>query len=77
MDKRPAVKILRCDLDKARKLMLWQLHTLARAAEAANAQWCEIDLTKRLWTIPAERMKKRREHVVPLSHQMVSFRNSQ
>ncbi len=56
-----------------RALMLWQLHTLARAAEAANAQWCEIDLTKRLWTIPAERMKKRREHVVPLSHQMVSL----
>lgn len=39
----------------------------ARSGEIRNARWNEFDLTKRLWTIPPERMKAGREHVVPLS----------
>lgn len=35
--------------------------------EAAQASWGEIDLENALWTIPAERMKAKREHIVPLS----------
>lgn len=38
-----------------------------RKSEVAEARWSEFDLTKRLWTIPAERMKADAAHVVPLS----------
>jgi integrase len=41
--------------------------TAARSQEVIKATWDEIDLNARLWTIPAERMKKRRIHKVPLS----------
>jgi integrase len=43
------------------------LLTAARSGEARGATWSEIDLDARLWTIPAERMKARRRHRVPLS----------
>jgi integrase len=41
--------------------------TAARSGEVTGATWDEIDLGAALWTIPAERMKKEREHRVPLS----------
>lgn len=41
--------------------------TAARSGEVRAAVWSEIDFNKRLWTIPAERMKMKREHYVPLS----------
>ena len=47
--------------------ILLQLSTLCRPAEASNMIWNEIDFENKLWTIPAERMKAKREHVVPLS----------
>jgi integrase len=37
-----------------------------RRSEVAGAHWREFDLTKRLWTIPPERMKANAAHVVPL-----------
>ncbi len=43
--------------------------TAARAGEVRGATWDEISLEAAIWTIPAERMKARREHRVPLSHQ--------
>ncbi len=43
------------------------LHVFVRPGELRYGQWAEIDFDKQLWTIPAERMKKRRAHVVPLS----------
>ena len=43
--------------------------TASRSGEARLAKWQEIDLEKMLWTIPAERMKAKREHWVPLSTQ--------
>jgi integrase len=39
----------------------------ARTGEVLGARWSEIDLGTRIWTVPAERMKGRREHRVPLS----------
>lgn len=54
-----------------RYLVKWQLLTLVRPGEAAGTMWCEIDTEKRLWTIPAERMKKKREHLVPLTDEML------
>ena len=50
-----------------RYLLKWQLHTLTRPGEAAGARWDEIDMGHELWIIPAARMKKRREHVIPLT----------
>ncbi len=41
--------------------------TATRTSEVLNAQWTEFDLVAGLWTIPAERMKARREHRVTLS----------
>jgi integrase len=35
----------------------------------AKAEWSEIDLESRVWTIPAAKMKMRRDHKVPLSQQ--------
>ena len=41
--------------------------TAARSGEVRNAVWDEIDLDARTWTIPADKMKARAEHRVPLS----------
>lgn len=54
-----------------RCLLEWQLHTMVRPGEAAGARWEEIDLEQMLWGIPAERMKKKRSHTVPLSEQSI------
>lgn len=56
-----------------RCLLEWQLHTMTRPSEASGARWSEIDLEERIWTIPAERMKKRREHRIPLTEQMLDL----
>lgn len=41
--------------------------TATRTSEALLARWTEIDQEAAIWTVPAERMKARREHRVPLS----------
>jgi integrase len=41
--------------------------TAARSGEVRGARWEEINMTDRVWTIPAERMKSSKEHRVPLS----------
>lgn len=46
--------------------------TLCRPNEAIGAQWKEVDLDGAIWRIPPERMKKRKEHVVPLPRQAVA-----
>jgi integrase len=47
---------------------VWTIATAARPGEEAlKAQWSEIDLAKKLWVVPAVRMKGGEEHVVPLS----------
>lgn len=56
-----------------RCLIEWQLLTLVRPSEASGARWAEIDLDEKLWIIPAERMKAKREHIVPLSSQALDI----
>ncbi|MCB8475797.1 tyrosine-type recombinase/integrase [Klebsiella aerogenes] len=56
-----------------RCLIEWQLLTLVRPSEASGARWAEINLDAKLWTIPAERMKAKREHMVPLSPQALEI----
>ena len=54
-------------------LIEWQLHTMTRPGEAATTAWADIDLGKRVWIIPAERMKKRRPHAIPLTGQAIAL----
>lgn len=49
------------------------LLTFVRTIELRAATWSEFDLENALWTIPAERMKRRLPHVVPLSTQAVAL----
>ncbi|MCY0388247.1 tyrosine-type recombinase/integrase [Robbsia sp. Bb-Pol-6] len=51
--------------------LMWA--TLCRPSEAIEAEWSEFDLESATWTIPAERMKKRQQHVVPLPSQTVAM----
>lgn len=45
----------------------FQVLTAARTGEVIGARWGEFDLGKKVWTIPAERMKSGKQHRVPLS----------
>ena len=47
--------------------------TAARSGEVRGARWDEIDQTDRVWTIPATRMKAKREHRVPLCHRAIEI----
>jgi integrase len=47
--------------------------TAARTGETLGATWDEIDIDNQQWTVPAERMKARKEHRVPLSRRAVEL----
>jgi integrase len=51
------------------------LLTFVRTGELRGAQWDEIDVKKMEWRIPAERMKMRDPHIVPLSRQAIATLN--
>lgn len=65
----PAVvaKMLGRDETIGRLCLLFAALTGSRSAEARGATWAEIDLEARIWNRPAERMKMREAHAVPLS----------
>lgn len=48
-------------------------HVMARPGELRMAEWSEFDRENAVWKIPAERMKMRRPHEVPLSRQVMAF----
>ena len=51
--------------------------TFVRTNELINARWDEIDVERKEWVIPAERMKMGKEHIVPLSRQALEILESQ
>jgi integrase len=57
----------------AAKAVEFAVLTACRSGEVRGATWAEIDLDAALWTIPAERMKAKREHRVPLSTAAVAL----
>jgi integrase len=57
----------------AARALEFAILTAARTGEAIGARWDELDLAERLWTIPAERMKARKEHRVPLSDKALTI----
>lgn len=52
------------------------IFTAARSQEVRLATWDEFDIQNGLWTVPAEHMKMRREHIVPLSAQALAVLRS-
>ncbi|MCP1469364.1 integrase [Sphingobium sp. OAS761] len=48
-------------------------HVLLRPGELRQAVWTDIDFDEAIWFIPAERMKMRRPHRVPLSRQVIAM----
>jgi integrase len=57
---------LRQHQNKATLAMEFTILTVARSGETLGAKWGEINLTEKMWIVPAERMKAKREHRVPL-----------
>lgn len=54
-----------------RLAMKFMALTFVRTGELIGARWAELDLEAARWDIPAERMKMKTPHVVPLAHQAV------
>lgn len=54
-----------------RSALLFSALTFCRPGEIRHAEWDEIDWDEKMWTIPAEKMKGRIEHKVPLSIQAI------
>ena len=48
-------------------------HVMTRPGELRQALWEEFDLDAAIWRIPAERMKARRPHAIPLSRQVIAY----
>lgn len=55
------------------KVLAFLILTAARSSEALGARWDEISLEESRWEIPAERMKARRPHAVPLASKTVAI----
>ena len=49
------------------------IHLFCRPGELRQMEWSELDDTKKLWLIPAIKMKMRKPHTVPLSRQSLGF----
>ncbi|RUR91472.1 integrase [Pectobacterium versatile] len=64
-----------CGLFCVRHCPKCQLLALSGPAEASATAWAEIDIEKRTWSIPAERMKAKRDHIAPLSDQALELLN--
>lgn len=47
--------------------------TFIRPSELIKAEWSEFDIDNAMWEIPAERMKKKRAHLVPLSNRVLEI----
>lgn len=49
------------------------VHTFVRPGELRSAEWKDFDLVNKIWRIPAEKMKMKEEHIVPLSTQAINL----
>jgi integrase len=53
--------------------LIFCILTATRTSETIEAKWSEFDFEKELWVIPKDRMKKEKEHRVPLSAQAINL----
>ena len=58
---------------RTRRAIKLSMLTFLRPGELRKARWEEIDFEERVWTIPGQRMKMGREHIVPLSRQAIAL----
>ena len=61
---------------ETRLLIEWQLLTWVRPGEAVRARWSDIDMDNHMWNIPAEFMKMKKPHKVPLSKGAIRILNT-
>ena len=66
------VELRKCQAMTARALE-WIILTACRSGEVRGATWDEIDLQNKVWIIPAERMKMKQEHRVPLCQDAIKL----
>ncbi|SHE22072.1 tyrosine-type recombinase/integrase [methanotrophic endosymbiont of Bathymodiolus puteoserpentis (Logatchev)] len=69
------IKALRAHHSTSAKALEFLILTATRTSEITGAQWEEIDLNQKVWTIPVERMKAGNEHRIPLSSRAVTIIN--
>ena len=69
----PFMAALRERAAVAARALEFAILTAARTGEVIGATWDEIDLGRRIWTVPAGRMKGHRDHRVPLSDHAVAL----
>jgi integrase len=58
------------------KALEFMILTASRTGEALGVRWNEIDLDAKVWTVPPERMKGRKEHRVPLTDRTIKLLKS-
>lgn len=63
--------------ERTRRAVWLSLYTFCRPVEIRKARWEDIDFEEKLWIIPAEFMKMRRDHVIPLSRQVLAVLEEQ
>lgn len=63
--------------ERTRRAVWLSLYTFLRPKEIRMARWADIDFDERLWIIPAVEMKKKRDHVIPLSEQVIKVLEAQ
>jgi integrase len=61
------ISALRLREGVAARALEFTILTACRSGEVRGARWAEFDTAGKMWTIPADRMKAKREHQVPLS----------
>lgn len=71
------IQELRLTDNLSRRALEFTILTATRTAETKNAQWSEFDLEKELWVIGAERMKAKKDHIVPLSSSAMKILTAQ
>ena len=77
IDEAPALlTAIRRRRGNAARAVEFLLLTAGRSGEARGADWSEINLKARTWTVPASRMKAGKEHVVPLPDAAVALLES-
>ncbi len=62
---------------RTRRAIWFSLLTFARPGEVRQAEWSEVDFKNRQWVIPAEKMKMKKDHMVPLAPQAIQILKEQ
>jgi integrase len=63
--------------ERTRRAVWLSLYTFCRPVEIRKARWQDINYDEAIWTIPAEFMKMKRDHVVPMSDQVMRIFKAQ